>query len=123
MSAKNAIFATHPTTLGEPRAKQSQDDKPLPQQRLVRTTSVNDDPWSHPSLRSRLGMELSQTWPLLTGLFPVQLFPARPFGLGLRFKETPSGNAIRLAAMLPRQSFKPTHESKRSVAQNVNIVK
>lgn len=82
-----------PTAFGEPRAKQSQDDKPLPQQEPVRTVSVDHGLWSHPSLHSRSGMEISQARPLLTRLFSAQLIPARPFGLGWRFDEAPSGSA------------------------------
>jgi hypothetical protein len=56
-------------------------------QKLVRTASVDDAPWSQPSLRSRLGMGISQAWPLLSRLFPAPLIPARPFGLGWHFDE------------------------------------
>jgi hypothetical protein len=56
-------------------------------QKLVRTASVDDAPWSQPSLRSRLGMGISQARPLLSRLVPAPPIPARPFGLGLRFDE------------------------------------
>jgi hypothetical protein len=92
-----------PMPFGELRAKQSQDDKPLPQQRLVRTASVNDALWSHSSLRSRRGPRSTATWPLLTRLNLAQLIPARPFGLGWRFDETPSGSAKPFGT--PRQKI------------------
>ena len=57
-------------------------------QKLVRTASV-DALWSQPSLRSRLGMKVSQAWPLLSRLSFAPLIPARPFGLGWRFDEAP----------------------------------
>ena len=55
----------------------------------VRTASVEDASWSQPSLRSRLGMEVSQAWPLLSRMTCGPLIPARPFGLGWRFDEAP----------------------------------
>lgn len=79
--------------LGEIRAKRSQDDKPPTHRRLVRTASVDYAPWSRSSLRSRRGMKVSATRPLLSRLSFAPLIPARPFGLGLRFDQSPSGSA------------------------------
>jgi hypothetical protein len=110
MPRKNFGNPARPTAFGEPRAKQSQDDKPLTHQEPVRTASIDYGLWSHLSLRSRSGMELSQAWPLLTRLFPAQLIPARPFGLGWRFDEAPSGNASFLSKALRAGRFKPTRE-------------
>lgn len=75
-----------PIAFGGSGAKRSQDDKPLTHQRPVRTASVAQHSLrSHLSLRSRCGMEVSATWPLLSRLSPAPHIPARPFGLGWRF--------------------------------------
>lgn len=73
-------------------------------EKLVRTASVEDASWSQPSLRSRLGMGVSQAWPLLSRPLPAPLITARPFGLGLRFDEALLVALRSLAA----RSIKPT---------------
>jgi hypothetical protein len=88
-------------------------------QKLVRTASVDDAPWSQPSLRSRLGMGLSQARPLLSRLVPAPLIPARPFGLGLRFDE-----ALLVARQcLAARSIKPTPRNSAALADGGARVK
>lgn len=107
---KKLIFAIASIAFGESGAKQSQDDKPLTHQEPVRTGSVDYSLWSHLSLHSRRGSGLTATWPLLAGLNPVQFIPARPFGLGLRFDEAPSGNAASLQRHLAPEDLNQTRE-------------
>lgn len=93
MSAlKNSISQLGHTLFGELRAKQSQDNKPhrVLAEACPDRFSQRYALWSHSSLRSRLGMRLSQAWPLLSRLFLAPLIPARPFGLRLRFDEAHS---------------------------------
>lgn len=117
--AEKPIFAMDPTAFGEPGAKQSQDDKPLTHQEPVRTASVDYGLWSHLSLRSRSGMEVSQAWPPLTRLSPAQLIPARPFGLGWRFDEAPSGSARIIFA--PEVSNQPAKIGPRLARSERNV--
>ncbi len=111
-------FQCSPMSLGESRAKRSQDDKPLTHQESVRAASVDYAPWSHPSLRSRRGSGSTATWPQLARPYPVPSIPARPFGLGLRYDETPSGSAV---SGLRARSFKPTRESTPSLAYDAGM--
>lgn len=97
-----------PMAFGGVVAKQSQDDKPPRVVRgSVRTASVNYGLRSQSSLRSRSGMKASRTWPLLARLSFAPFITARPFGLGCRFDETPSGNGIPYGNSRAR-SFKPS---------------
>ncbi len=90
--AETRFCETSHMPFGEIVAKQSQDDKPLTHQRLVRTASVNDALWSRSSLRSRRGMKVSATWPQLSTLSFASLIRVRPFGLPRRFDEAPSSS-------------------------------
>jgi hypothetical protein len=83
----------------------------------VRTASVvAHAPWSQPSLRSRSGMEASQTWPLLSRPASAPLIPARPFGLGLRFDE-----ALLVApkSFAPEVSSQPAKQTARSTFSGI----
>lgn len=115
-AAKNFGNSGCPIAFGEPRAKQSQDDKPLTHQESVRTTSVDYSLWSHLSLRSRRGIGVSATWPQLARLSPARSIPARPFGLGSRFDEAPSGSAFAHLSSPHARSIEPTREDGRSLA-------
>jgi hypothetical protein len=70
----------------------------------VRTASVDYGFWSHPSLRARSGMKVSQAQPLLSRLSSAPLIPARPFGLGWRFDEA----LLVTPRLLAARSIKPT---------------
>jgi hypothetical protein len=111
---KKRDFAIPPMLFGDVGAKRSQDNKPSRvMEEPVRTASVVDALWSQPSLRSRLGMELSQAWPLLSRLCSAPLIPARPFGLGLRFDE-----ALLVAPIssVPEVSSQPTEQECRTTS-------
>ncbi len=120
MARKNLKFAMPPTSFGESGAKRSQDDKPY---RVlvepVRAASVDNALWSHLSLRSRLGMGLSQAWPQLSRLVPAPLIPARPFGLGLRFDEAHLVARDALRHRSTARRIKPTPRSASRVAQDL----
>lgn len=81
-------------------------------EKLVRTASVDDAPWSQPSLRSLSGTEVSQDRPSLPRLSSAPLIPARPFGLGLRFDEALLVAPSRFRA----RSIQPTRETATSLA-------
>ena len=105
---KKSQIAMPPIAFGEPGAKQSQDDKPCKVARPVRTGSVDYSLWSHLSLHSRRGSELTSTWPQLSGLCPVQSIPARPFGLGLRYDGALLVARDTLRHRFAARSIKPT---------------
>jgi hypothetical protein len=123
LGAKKFGFSRAPIAFGEPGAKQSQDDKPLTHQEPVRTGSVDYSLWSHLSLHSRRGREVSATWPLLTGLSSVLLVTARPFGLGYRSDEAPSGSGKLTKEPLRAKCFEPTREGACSLAHGAEAVK
>jgi hypothetical protein len=100
-----------PMAFGEVLAKQSQDDKPLTHQRLVRTASVGDGIWSQPPLRSRRGREVSATWPLLSRLSSAPPIPARPFGLRSR-----CDGALLIPAPLMRGLSRQKYQAKNARA-------
>jgi hypothetical protein len=107
---------------GEIVAKQSQDNKPLPQKRFVRTASVGNGLRSRSPLRSRSGREVSGTRPLLSRLSPAPHIPARPFGLGWRFDVTllvtPTSFGMRTFAPAVDQPAEagPRYHTKRLIA-------
>ena len=113
---KNEIL-TRPIAFGEPGAKQSQDDKPYPQIRPVRTGSVDYSLWSHLSLHSRCGSRMTATWPQLARLNLAQSIPARPFGLGLRFDGAHLVAHSRLAA----RRIKPTQRGEGRLARKPDV--
>jgi hypothetical protein len=108
---------------GESRAKWSQDDRPHPMMKLVRTTSVDHGVWSHPSLHGRRGMKVSAARPQLTGLSLALPVTARPFGLGFRFDEAPSGNGTLPKEPLRARRFEPTREGEGSLAHRTTSCK
>ncbi len=110
---------------GESVARQAQDEQPLTHQGSVRPASV--DYWlrSHPPHHRHCGMKVSAIWPLLARLSFAPSTPARPFGLGCRFSETPSGNGASFlttispeVATQPEMADDPCHKISRLANRN-----
>lgn len=87
-AGQKIVFRGCLIAFGEPRAKQSQGEKPHQQVRFSRTTSVDYSLRSHLSLRSRQGMKVSLARPLLARLPSPRPSPLGLSGSGVRFDGT-----------------------------------